>query len=63
MEWKTRRKLVDVETGEVIKEKDAYKYIIIKKTRNATQNKTTGKGVIEYTIECRRAERVQGKLF
>lgn len=63
MQWKTRKILIDLETGEIIREEDEYKYIVIKKIKKITANATTQRGVIEYTIECRRSERIQGRLF
>lgn len=63
MIWKTRRVLIDVETGEIINESDLNNYIIIRKIKSANANRTTGKGVVTYTIECRQRERIQGNLF
>lgn len=64
MEWKTRKRYIDMQTGELISKQDALdKYIIIKKNKHAQANNTTGKGVIEYTIECRKREYYQNRLF
>lgn len=62
MNWKTYNTYVDVETGEVLDEVTAKtNYIIIKKEKNVQYNKTTERGTIRYTNECRRSEQL--KLF
>lgn len=62
MLWKTNIIWVDVETGEIITEREAKeKYIIINKIKNATTNRTTNRGTIEQRNECKRNK--QRNLF
>lgn len=63
MEWITRSRWIDVDTGEIIGESRRKDFIKLKTKKVTNANRTTGKGVIEYTVECRAREFKQGRLF
>lgn len=63
MNWVTRSRWIDIDTGEVIPESRRKDFIKLKTTKNATSNRTTERGIIEYTVECRAREYRQGELF
>lgn len=61
IQWFTESEFVDIETGEIITQEKIKKleYIIIKKTKHATVNNSTG--IVKITNQCRRTGQL--KLF